>query len=398
MSDFVPQPRSEPSFIAGARAPEDQLSNKVVIDMQDKIHLIRPAATPFLTLTGKIKGKRVAKNLKFEHMEKDFKPRKLTISGAQTDVDTTIEVVAGDGTKVAINDVIQNTRTGELFLATATPAADAIAVTRGIGGAPVAMLDGDVAVILNSSYPDYSLLGSEKSIQETAFYNYTQIFRTPFSFTGRDLVTEFYGGDDQMNETKWQSIEHKTSIEYAMFFGKRHLIAAGGGLKQRTFTGGLDWHLNTNAWNVSGVTLTKKVLDEFLEEGLRWGKGGTYQGAGTKYLLASSRWITAINQLVNNQLQYRTLDKQIGFKAMEYVSAHGTMLMVRSPLLDAYHSDRAYLVDLNHIDYVVLRRRDTKLLDNRQENDRDGQSFEYFTDCGLQVQEEFAHTKLFGLD
>lgn len=398
MSDFQPQARTEPSFIAGARGPEDQLSNKVVIDMQDKIHLIRPAATPFLTLTGKIKGKRVAKNLKFEWMEKDYKPRKLTISGAQTDVDTSIEVVSGDGTKVAINDVIQNTRTGELFLASATPAADTVTVVRAIGGAGVAMLDGDTCVILNSSYPDYSRLGSEKSILETPYYNYTQIFRTPFSFTGRDLVTEFYGGDDQMNETKWQSIEHKTSIEYAMFFGKRHLIAQGGGLKQRTFTGGLDWALNTNAWNVSGVTLTKKVLDETLEEALRWGKGGTYQGAGTKYLLASSRWITAINQLVNNQLQYRILDKSIGFKAMEYVSAHGTMLMVRSPLLDAYHSDRAYLVDLNHIDYVVLRRRDTRLLDNRQENDRDGESFEYFTDCGLQVQEEFAHTKFFGLD
>lgn len=397
MSDFAAQQRGEPTFVTGYRGPEDQLSNRVVIDMKEQILLYQSEATPFLTLTGRIKGNRVAKNFKFEWLEKDFKPRRVTVSGSQTDVATSITVITGDGSKVASNDFLQNTRTGEILLVT-TIATDTLSViVRAIGGTGVAMNDGDVLVILGSSYPDNSQLGTPKSVQEYANFNYTQIFRKPFAFTGRDLVTELYGGDDKMTETKWQAMEHKKDIEYAMFFGKRHVIAGAGGVKQRTFTGGLDWALNTNAWNVSGVSLNKRVFDEFLEEGLRWGKGGTYFGAGTKYLLASSRWITEINSFVNNQLQYRILDKQIGFKAMEYVSPHGTVMLVRSPLLDAFHADRAYLVDLNHIDYVTLRKRNTKLLDNREENDRDGEAYEFFTDCGLQVSEEFAHSKLFGI-
>jgi hypothetical protein len=54
-------------------------------------------------------------------------------------------------------------------------------------------------------------------------------------------------------------------------------------------------------------------------------------------------------------------------------------------------------VDFNHVDYVFLRNRDTKLLSNRENNDIDGEKYEYFSDCGLQVEFEQAHSVLSGL-
>ncbi len=398
MADFDPAPRTEPTVISGTRAPEDQLSNRLVIDMQDKILLFMPEATPFLTLTGKIKGKRKANSSKFEWMEKDFKPRKITISGAQDDTTTAIEVGATDDDKLSVNDIIRNTRTGEVILVSAV-GSDAFTAVRNIGGGGAAMESGDICVILGSSYPDNSLKGTSKSIQEYANYNYTQIFRTPFDFSGRDLQTEMYGGDDKMNETKWQAIEHKRSIEYSFFFGKRHLIAAAGGVKARSFTGGLEWAINTNIWNVGGVGLNTRTFNEFLEEGLRWGKGGRQQaGAAKKYLLASSRWLTEINSWAEQKLEYRVLDSSIGFAAMEYKSPHGIVYLVPAPLLDEYHPDYAFLCDFNHLDYAYMRGRDTKLLSGREENDRDGEAFEYFSDCGLQVQDERAHSLLKGIN
>lgn len=397
MPDFAPNPRQEPTGVSGYRGPEDQLSNRVVVDMENRILMYMPDATPFLTLTGKIKGKRTAKNLKFEWMEKDYKPRRLTVVGAQTDVDTTIELSATDVAKIAPNDYVRNTRTGELVLVSTPNTTDFTAV-RNIGGGGAPMLDGDTLVILGSSYPDNSLLGSPRSVLEYANFNYTQIFRTPFAFSGRDIVTELYGGDDVTTETKWQAIEHKRSIEYAMFFGKRHLIAAAGGVKQRTFTRGLDDSIQTHIWNVTGVQLNTRTFNEFLEEGLRWGKGGRLQGgAATKYLLCSSRWLTEINGWAESRLEYRTLDDTIGFKAMEYKSPHGRVLLVPAPLLDEYHPDYAYLVDFNHVEYVELRQRGTKLLRGREENDRDGEAYEYFTDCGLQVGFEQSHAALKGI-
>lgn len=397
MADFEALDKAEPTTISGYRAPEDQVAERVVVDMENTILRYMPEAQPFLTLTGRIKGKMKTHNVKKEWLEKDFKPRRVTISGAQTDIDTTVELVTGDGSKVGANDVLKNLRTGEIFFSSTTPAADALTVVRGVGAAPAAMNDGDNAIIIGSSFPDNSQMGAMKSITEYPNFNYSQIFRTGFGFSGRDIATEFYGGDDVDNETKWQAVEHKRSIEYSFLFGKRELIAAAGGVKQRTFTGGLEQSIVSNVWNVGGEP-TERAWIEMLEEALRWGKGGRLQGgAALKYALMSSRWLTIINAFALNKLQYRVLDEEIGFGVMEYVSPHGRIRLVPTPLLDEYHPDYAFIVDMNHVDYFYLRGRDTKLLSGREENDRDGEAYEYFSDCGLKTEFEQSHTLLKGV-
>lgn len=396
MPEFQPGSRTEPTLVANYRGPEDHVSTRVKIDMKDKILWYAPEATPFLTLTGKIKGKRKAFNYKYEWLEKDMKPRRVVVAGAETAIDTTIAV--DDGDKVAARDILLNTRTREVVLVTSV-STDDLTVTRGIGGESATMAAGDDLIIIGSSYLDGATSGTPKSITEFSKFNYTQIFRTPFAFTGRDLETELFGGNDKMTETKWQAVEHKKGIEYAFFFGKRHLISAVAGTShQATMTGGLEESITSNVWDVSGVSLNTRTFNEFLEEGLRWGRGGRLQGgAATKYLLCSSRWLTEINDWADQKLEYRVLDKSIGFAAMEYKSPHGKVMLVSSPLLDEWHPDYAFLVDFNHVDYVFLRNRDTKLLSDIEENDRDGSKYEYFSDVGLQVEFEHSHALLKGL-
>jgi hypothetical protein len=396
MADFSPNPRTDPTLISGARGPEDHVSSRVVVDMQDRILLFMPSATPFTTITAGIKGRRTAKNRKFEWLEKDYKPRSIVATAALTPTGTTLTVSAADGDKLAANDVIRNTVNGDIALVTAE-SAGSVTIVRDIGGSGLAGNIGDKWSILGSSYTDYSTIGAFRSITENANYNYTQIFRTPFGFTGRDLVTELYGGDDKMTETKWQGVEHKRSIEFAMLFGKRHMISATGGVHERTFTGGLEWAIQSNRWDVGGVEPTKRAFDEFLEEALRWGKGGYLQGSGTKYLFHAARWGTMFNTWADVKLEYRVLDKQYGMAATEYVSPHGRLLLVHAPILDEYNPDSAFLVDVNHVDYVALRERDTKLLSGREANDLDGESYEYFSDVGLQVEFEQSHALLSGL-
>lgn len=396
MPEFEVGSRTDPTIVAGSRGPEDHVSTRVKIDMKDKILWYAPEATPFLTLTGKVKGKRKAFNYKYEWLEKDQMPRRVVVAGTETAIDTTIAV--DDGNKIAARDVLLNTRTREVILVSSVLSND-LTVVRGIGNESATMAAGDDLIIIGNSYLDDAVSGTPKSITEFSKYNYCQIFRKPFSFTGRDLETELFGGNDKMTETKWQAIEHKRSIEYAMLFGKRDLIAAVAGTShQATFTGGLEEAIASNVWDVNGVTLNTRSFNEFLEEGLRWGRGGRLQGgAATKYLLCSSRWLTEINDWADQKLDYRVLDKSIGFAAMEYKSPHGKVMLVSSPLLDEWHPDYAFLVDFNHVDYVFLRNRDTKLLSGREENDRDGEKYEYFSDVGLQVEFEQSHALLKGL-
>jgi hypothetical protein len=395
MAEFNPAARTAPTLVTGTRGPENQNTARVVVDMEDEILLYQPEATPLLTLTGRMRKKREAVNPRFDWLEKDEFPRSLEVTAAADSDDTAISVVAGQEARVFTGAVVINLRTGENILVNATPTSGSLGtVVRGIGGGAADIVVGDQLLYAFSAYEDGAGIGALKSIQEFNEYNYTQIIRTPFGFTGRDLQTELYGGRDEMTETKWQAIEHKKSIEYAMGFGKRDTRT---GTHQQTFTKGVDNFIVTNRWNVEGVALTERAFVDFLEVGMKWGRGGNQNGSGTKYLLASSRWLTEINSWVGDRLRYKPLDEKIGFSAMEYASPHGNVELLRWPLLDYFHPDRAFLLDFNHIRYVYLRGRDTKLFVDRQANDVDGKTNEYLSDCGVQTNFEHAHAALFGL-
>jgi hypothetical protein len=395
MPSFSPNPRTAPTVNTVAlRGPENQLAARVVVDMQDDILLYMPKATPLLTLTGKLREKRQATNYRFDWMEKDTQPRFIDVSADATDVATAITIPNGQEARAAAGYVMRNQRTGEQILVTTTAAGSLSVVVRGIGGGAAPMLNGDRLYFLRSVYEDGAGAGAPRSIQEFAYFNYTEIIRTPFGFTGRDLVTELYGGKDEMTETKWQGVEHKKSIEQAMWFGKRHLRTGTGG-HQQSFMGGIDSWITTNVWNASTVDINFRAINEFLESAMKWGKGGNLsRGSGTKYLFASSRWVTIFNDLAIQKLQTRVLDEQIGFECFEYVSPHGKVMILPTPLFDDVAPDTAYLLDMNHVRYAYLRGRDTKLLYDRQANDVDGKINEYFSDVSAQVEFEHAHSKL----
>jgi hypothetical protein len=379
-------------MISGSRGHEQLNSSRVVVDMQDEILKYQPEATPLLTLTGRMRRKREAVNPLFEWLEKDEYPRTLDVTAAYDSDDTAISVTAGQEARVFANAVVQNTRTGELILVLTTSSGSLATVTRGIGGGQSDGQVGDKLVYVFNAVEDGADTPAQRSVQEFNLSNRTQIIRTAFGFTGRDLVVELFGGRDEMTETKWQSIEHKRSIEYLQLFGKKALIS---GTHQQTFSDGLDNRIATNRWNISGTDLTEDAWIAFLAHGMKWGKGGNQNGKGTKYLLCSSQWLSEINGFARDRLQYRVLDEQIGFSAMEYVSPHGRVMLMHSPILDYYHPERAYLVDLNHGRYVYLRGRDTKLYYDRQGNGIDGKINEYISDVGSQWEFEHAHSALF---
>jgi len=395
MADFSPNARTSPTMITQQlRGPENQNAARVVVDMADMILMYQPEATPLLTLTAKLRNKREAKNPRFEWLEKDEYPRQTTATGTATDAGTSIAIPVGDEARFAAGYVVKNLNTGEQFIVGSTASGSLGTLTRGVGGGAAPIAVGDVLLFTRSVYEDGAGLGAPRSIQEFSKFNFTEIIRTPYGFTGQDLVTELYGGRDEVTETQWQSIEHKKSIEYAMFFGKRDSIT---GTHVKRFMGGLEFFLATNVWNVSNVSLSARSFTEFLEEGMRWGKGGNQNGAGVKYLLCSSRWLTEINDWAAQKLEYRVLDKQIGFSAMAFMSPHGEVRLLRAPLLDKDHPDYAFLLDLNHLRYANLRQRDTKLLYDRQANDVDGRINEYMSDVSIQVEFEHSHALLKGL-
>ncbi len=395
MGSFVPVPRDAPTIVTGDRSFNNTLAARQKIDMRDDIILLQPSAAPLQTLSAKMRRKRQVANYRYDFLEKAALPRQITVNGAQAAADTSIEAAAGHGDRAAANYVFRNTRTDEQILVTSV-ATDTLTVVRGIGSVAQDMLDGDVLYFTAAIYSEGSDSGTIKSTKEESDYNYVETIRTPYGWTGRQMNAELYGGSDVDTERKFQGIEHKKSIETRMYFGRRHVRTESNG-QLRTFTGGLDYFVESNRWDLNGNQLTERAFKDFLEEALRHGSGGFQNGSGVKYLFASSRWVSAINDFVEDHVEYRPMDDVIGFSAKEYKSPFGRVLIFHSPILDETAPDKAFLVDLNHFRYVYFKGRDSRIEKNIQDPGVDGEEEEWMTDMGLEITWESSHAALQGL-
>ncbi len=395
MPEFSPNERAYPTIVDGQRAPETTNAVRLIADVRDDILMYMPNKNPLVTLTGKLRKPRTVTQAKYDVLTKDQYPRKVTLSAAALIGATTLVVAAGEGTRViSPYGVYKNLNTGEQVLVSSV-STDTLTVVRAIGGGGSAMSAGDSLVFMRAVFPDGAGKGDLKSVKEADDYNYTEIIKTAYGFTGRQENTSFYGGRDPMTERKWQGIEHAKSIEYMMLFGRRHLIS--GSSPQHTFSGGVDFFINTNRWDVSDIEVNERAFVEWLEEAMRWGDGGYQSGSATKYLFHSARWGTQLEFFAKDKIQYRALEPVAGLKLNRYVTTHGNIILVPTPILDEHHGDMAFLLDLNHVRPVTHQGRDTKLVKDIQANDIDGTEEQYVSDKGCEVTLEASHSVAFGM-
>jgi hypothetical protein len=399
MASFVPPARDVPTTVSGYRAPNDSVtSTRLKPDVQQEIAWYFPSAAPFTALSTKVRKRRTVSQYQFYWLEKDIYPRIMSPANAYpTGAETSVDVAAGQGARLAANALLMNRRTREQILVTAV-STDTLTVVRGIGdgGTGQPILATDDLELQAFIYEDGSDVGTSKTVIESAEYNLTEIIRTPFAFTGRQINTDLYGGKDPAIEQKWAGIEHTKSIENRCFFGKRHSRTGAGG-KLQTFCGGLEYYIKTNVWDLNGQTPTERSFVEYLEYAMQLGRGGTNEGSGTKYLFGSRRWMTEIEFWAKDRIEYRPMDKTGGLKLGRYETTHGTIMLVTNPLFDGEHGGFAFLVDMNHVRLVNHQGRATKLLKNRQGNGIDGKIHEYLSDISCQVELEAAHGILKGL-
>lgn len=391
---FQPGIRPVPGLVTGSRGPENFNAERVKVSMQDEIARYMPSEYPLVTLTSRMKEKRQTDNYRFDWVESDEYPRQIELTAVANVGTTALSVTAGVDARVPASAALLNTRTREVSQVTST-VSGTINVTRDIGATGQKdMVAGDILIYLHNVSEDGADVGASKTTVDLPKFNYTTILRRPFAFTRRGSKTALYGGKDPADTRKKMAIEHAKDVEYLMYFGQRasftgtggHLVTVGNGLEQ---------HIKTNRWDLSGTgTVTERAFDEMLEEVSRWPGG---KGIRTKYLLHSSRWGTEINWWAKDKLEYTVLDEEIGFAAYKYKHSQCNVMLIHSPILDYDHQGWAFLLDLDQLKYVYFADDDTQLLKNRGGNGVDGSTEEFLSDVGLEVQLEASHALLYGL-
>jgi hypothetical protein len=285
----------------------------------------------------------------------------------------------------------------------------------------------DEVLVIGSAFAQGTIdLSSECSTVPVKVTNYTQIFRSPFSFTGTSLKTPLVYDESgpYKDKAKKISVKHMIEMERAFLFGTRHVYVAGTtpgtaitadpttgvGLPVYT-TGGVLWYLEqweaansvyrggTGAAavtldtddnkriieNTSGV-ITEKLLDAWLERLFRY----TTNTSNEKLFLCGSGYLQVMNQMYRSKTVLNSdlpSTDTYGMNVVKQLTPFGTIYYKTHPLFSQNETLRycALALDVRNLKYRPMAGRDTELLKGRQANDADYIKEEYLTEAGLEM-------------
>lgn len=243
-------------------------------------------------------------------------------------------------------------------------------------------------------------------------YNYTQIFKTPFTLSGTKMNTSVKFDDTgaYKDVAKEHSVKHFVEMEKAFLFGERSLDTSGE--RPISTTGGFLyflrlWEAGSTYGNSASTsdsddgkriiansdgTMTEKAYDGYLERVSRVSNNKTNE----RLVLCGSGFLNVINQLYKSKAALNAdvpMKDTYGMDVVKHVSPFVTLWYKSHPLFSQHPTLRysAMVVDIHNLVYRYLIGRDTELLKNRQANDADYRKDEWLSECGLEVRYPESH-------
>lgn len=375
---------------------EDELSNRKVVDMSERLYKLQPDGRQFRTMLDRI-GSKVATREIIEWLEDELLPRVSAMAASATSAETTFTVTSGDGTSIfRAGSVVRNMETGEGYLVTGT-SANSIAVTRSWGGVAAASSTSVAKLlIVGNAAAQGASSGTSLIVQKVRAYNYVQDQRDPMFFSDFETAIELYAGREPGAEVAKKGIEHDRYVEAALFWGVRDFNASASPGPMGA-SGGLAEYISTYVTNASGA-LTPAEFDTFLE-------GPCAYGTDSKAFFCAPRVATSLSQMLRDVWQPATVgEKKFGAKVDAFIS--GTYgwnipIIVKREWADFDNSGTNYgtwgfLVDMNYVRIRYLRGMNTHLRRNIQEPSSTAVVHEYRTAFSLEIGQEKAHGILKG--
>jgi hypothetical protein len=339
---------------------------------------------------------------KFNWMEKAMPTQSAASTTALNNTtDDSFILGAADAYAFRPGHIIRNeTQANHEVMKVTNVSADGLTVTvlRGNWGTKYAT-DGatDVFAVIGNANAEGS--GSPESLgyAPDSFYNFTQIFKTPFDLTGTGLKTSVrYDPSGAWPEKMREALmTHGIEHEKAAIFGKRAEYTGANGKKERTSGGILEFISAAN--KITGVTtLTYDLMNGYLEQVFRT----TLNSNQEKLMLAGSGFLNILNKVCKNNATMNILPKQdvFGMTVVEWVTPYGTLYIKIHPLFShqARWRNNALIVDPAGCHVRPLRGRDTKRQQNIQDNDADLRKDQFMDELGFEWQHGDAHMWLEG--
>jgi hypothetical protein len=388
----------------GAMVNTDEIvADEKVIDMDPKMRLLDPDQTQFTTMTSRM-GSRAATREKINWLEESYVNDVMT-SPAYTAGAATITVSAADALTCQPKDVYRNMRTGQAFVITNVVQATGVLTVTWFVQPPlipanVAGNAGDKLLFVGTAYNQGANIGQPKYSARVLGFNYTQIFREPWSFTGTATAIELYGGGEPAKEAARKAVEFKRQLEHNGFFGTRQYQSGTAGSEPTGYAGGLIEYIVTNRQNVGGE-LTSDFLDLFLANVLAKGSSDKVIFTGT----VGAYYISRFHRSGQGAFWKPTRENVHGVKVDGFISGvfgYEIPVVVKKewanyPSGAGGYNGNMFFIDMTNVERRPLRDRDTKLLTNRQGPGEDRTAAEYLCEMSWEIAQERTHGLLTGI-
>lgn len=387
-----------PTVTSGIVDTEAVLSDEKVVDMAPAFRNLDPDTSQFMTILNKLPSVQ-AKREKVNWLEDELFPNltTLAVSAASAASGSTAQltVATGTGAYFRVGDIIRIPQLGGVAAEVSATGTSTVNVTYLTSPSASANSGADVLIVGNAAAQgaDY---GTLKVTQRVLGYNYTQIFRNPFGFTGTDVEIDTYGPGDPGNEIAKKAVEHKRALENTAFFGTRKFTSSSPSSKG--YMGGLQEFISTNVWTGAGA-IDLAYIDGKLQTVFQ-------HGSMEKVIFAAPTPAAALSRLfATNWVMARPDDRVYGAKVNSFINgAYGERVPVivkrewgSRSIANNEMGSWMFILDLQYLKLRPLRNRGTKLLRNRQGNGEDKVIHEYLTEVSLEVAQERVHGLIKGI-
>lgn len=373
-------------LVAGQRTTANVATVQRYVEIDKQILELDPEATPFTVITARM-NKRLAGDPEFSWTESERETRFDSVNKSGGYTNSEEEIVVSTEELYKPNQLVIVPRTGEILFVKEVKGSSKVKFGRGAAGTTAAALtEKDPLFIIARVAEEGSRSFEAVSNSPSKITNNTQIFKTSMEASGT--------WKSSLNQTEphdwvWQhkqkNREHLISIELAALFGHKSTTTGAEGKPLRT-TGGLLSFYTANNQDMGG-TMTESEFSS-------WVRTLTVHGS-EKTVFASPLGLDVVNNYAIGRLQLvqSDNDKTYGLNVTRYVGSGGSVVnFVKHPLLEGA-TWGGYMVAVDFKQSAPAYRplgggpggsRDTKLLPNRQESDRDGQKDEIITEVGFQ--------------
>jgi len=258
--------------------------------------------------------------------------------------------------------------------------------------------------------------------------NYTQIFRTPFSFTNTALEepATFDKTGIYREKSTDNCIDHMTEIEKAFLFGTRstQMVNNGEGedVPLRT-CGGIEWYLRkyeeaNSIYRGTGSpaitldadpdkriitnstgTMTKRTFNGYMRRAFKVTNNKTYE----KLVFCGGNVLTTINDMVESRIvinKNMKAEDTFGMNVTTIETPHGILHFKSHPLFNENPvlESAMLIIDVQNMRYRPLGKRDTKLKKLIQNNGADRRKDEWLTEASLEVRKPEANMLIYNFN